>query len=515
MRSIRPLHLAPGLFALTLAAGLEGACDGSMDGSGPSNTNTSTGCDSEGIDCIDACGDFVVGSCVNGNYECPPQQDVCPDTGTGGADSYGAKWSQGHGEDEYQGGDAVAVGPGGEVIVAATFSGTIDFGGDKLASAAFDDQDIALAKLTPAGEHVWSKSFGGPGNQRPSDMAADAAGNVFLAGSFTNDLDLGAGSLAPGPAFVAKLDPDGALLWAVGLPVGPPHIALDSAGNLLGTAACADGADLGGGPLAGVGLDDLCVFKLDAAAGAHLWSQLLGGPSYDAPLDIAVGPGGEITVCGTFRESMSLPVPLTASGGDDAFILQLDKDGTPLWGRGHGGPGDDGASSVVYGASGPVLTGWIEGTVDLGGGSLGGAGQSGFVLWLDPAGDHRGSVAFGGLGSLPFGNEIWHLALDSGGGEVLAGQFLKELIIGSYKLPTAGDFDNTYDLALLRFTDDGALLSAHRFGDAYDEQANGLAVSPSGDALLTGSYFGAPDLGNGKLPASANGTLFIASFPPE
>src|SRR6185437_9195679 len=55
----------------------------------------------------------------------------------------------------------VAIDPSQNVLLATTFSGTIDFGGGPLTSVG--KQDLAIAKLDPSGNVVWSKSFGASG----------------------------------------------------------------------------------------------------------------------------------------------------------------------------------------------------------------------------------------------------------------------------------------------------------------------------------------------------------------
>jgi hypothetical protein len=429
-----------------------------------------------------------------------------------------AKWSEGYGDGSgYQGGHAIAADPGGEIVVAASFAGTIDFGGGPLVSAVPEemfDTDVALVKLTADGAHVWSKAFGAGGKQRATDVAVDAAGNIVIAGTFDTTLDFGAGPLSGGPGFIAKLDPSGSLLWAKGISTDNAiYAALDGAGSIFVAVGCKAGDDFGGGPLAVAGLTDACVIKLDPD-GAHVWSRALGGPSYDFPTDVAIGPAGEVVVVGGFKESIDLAGSIKSAGDFDAFVARLDDGGAPLWGRGYGGPGTDEATGVVWSADGPIVTGHFIGDVNFGGGGIGGIGHAGFVVGLNDGGKHRFSTSFRGLFTKPDGSERWSLALNPSGGFVLGGQFAGELRVGKlFVMETGGK--EAGDLGLIGFNADGSPAWVYGDGDHYSELVGGIAVAPSGEILVTGEYYGAPNFGNGELPGMGYGDLFIAAFPAD
>src|SRR6185503_2838528 len=55
---------------------------------------------------------------------------------------------------------------------------------------------------------------------------------------------------------------------------------------------------------------------------------------------------------------------LTSAGGIDAFVLKLDKDGNPLWGKIFGDALDQEAQSVAVDAAGNiVVTGYFNGSI--------------------------------------------------------------------------------------------------------------------------------------------------------
>jgi hypothetical protein len=88
--------------------------------------------------------------------------------------------------------------------------------------------DAFIAKLTPAFDLVWVKSFGGTSGEGGRNIATDGLGNVYLAGlmSGTGDYDPGAGvvtltssntDLYSSNTFLVKLTAAGVLVWAKNL----------------------------------------------------------------------------------------------------------------------------------------------------------------------------------------------------------------------------------------------------------------------------------------------------------
>lgn len=147
----------------------------------------------------------------------------------------------------------VTVDGAGDAIVAMAFSGTIDLGGGPLTAVGVND--VAIAKYSPAGVHLWSERFGGPGfNPSSLSLSANVVGEVALQGSFTGAVDFGAGladaAIPCGPdTFFVKLTPPGPVAWAKYLhSPGPVASAIDPMGAVL-LVAPSPMLDLGSGPV--------------------------------------------------------------------------------------------------------------------------------------------------------------------------------------------------------------------------------------------------------------------------
>ena len=110
-------------------------------------------------------------------------------------------------------------------------------------------------------------------------VALNQAGNVAVAGSFTNP------QTRTSDILVAKYSPSGVSLWlrrfesqGSGTAYG---VAMDDAGDVMVTGWFRDTVDFGGGPLAGLGNLDVFVAKLSGLDGSHLWSRRFGSPNPD------------------------------------------------------------------------------------------------------------------------------------------------------------------------------------------------------------------------------------------
>ena len=159
-------------------------------------------------------------------------------------------WSKSYGEAASSG--AVNVGPQGEIIVALSCSGTVDFGGGALADGG--GIDVCLARLGAGGEHVWSKRFGGTLDQGAKALSVAPSGNIAISGEFAGQIDLGGGTMTSAgkrDIYVAEFDPSGKHLWSRGFGNAEEDlsggVAMDGAGHLFLSGSVIGTIDFGGG----------------------------------------------------------------------------------------------------------------------------------------------------------------------------------------------------------------------------------------------------------------------------
>lgn len=182
-------------------------------------------------------------------------------------------------------------------------------------SIAFTDATHFLykmlaVKVDAAGDVLWVREVRpDPDNiyNLALDVAVDAEGNVVLGGY----------SIGTTPGFsydadVAKLDPDGNVVWAKRLDIPYNHeliqsVAVDAAGNIY----------LGGSTLGPGGWDGL-VLKLDPQ-GNLLARKAVVAPTSDLVTGIAVDAQGHVLLAGT---STGGPLPVASA----AFLARLTPD---------------------------------------------------------------------------------------------------------------------------------------------------------------------------------------------
>jgi hypothetical protein len=149
---------------------------------------------------------------------------------------------------------AVAPMPNGDVVVVIELNGGIDFGDGNVPGAA---RDVVVARLSgDTGDVVWGYRAVDPKEQYVTDVAVDADGSVVLAGSYTESLtmdpeqpDWVVKSAGESDIFLARLDLDGALLWAQGFGSYANDygrsVAVDGEGHALLTGAFRGEIDFG------------------------------------------------------------------------------------------------------------------------------------------------------------------------------------------------------------------------------------------------------------------------------
>jgi hypothetical protein len=381
------------------------------------------------------------------------------------------QWRLRFGSGGIDGALALAADPGGNIVLSGGFtSRSIEFGGPPVQNRI--GRDTFLAKLSPSGRHIWSRSLGA----RPEGLAlaTDASGNVIVAGTTVGSADFGggipqdpAGTAGAQRVIVAKLAPSGAQLWSrrFGGRTGAAAYAaaVDSAGAVVLTGSFVTTVDFGGGgPLGGAdgGVPTTFALKLDRD-GRHVWSRAFGR---GRGRGIALDPAGGVAIVGEMGPAADFGAgPLAGGGGLDLLVARLDAGGATLWAQGFGDEDDQRARQVTIDPAGRVLvTGEFQGSMNLGGGALA---------------NRRGEV--GGRG----------------------------------------------DIVLAAFDRDGVHVWSRRFGDAADDQSGtGVAVDAGGDLLLAGWFASTVDLGGGTFatggrvtPGATWGSAhagFIAKFRP-
>lgn len=423
-------------------------------------------------------------------------------------------WSKRFGDASGQNGQGLAVDPTtGDILLSGYFGGVVDFGGGPLTSAG--GEDIVLVRLTSSGAHVWSKRFGGANNQRGQNVAFDAAGDIYISGWFAGALDLGGGALTSAggdDTYVAKLTSSGDHVWSKRFGgAGDDHIkdiAVDAAGNASIVGDFPGTINFGGGNLTSAGLNDIFLAKLDAS-GDHAWSERFGDAADQLGGAVKVGPGGDVIITGAFNGSANFGGgSLTSAGSTDIYVAAFTGAGAHAWSKRFGDASEQRALGIDIDSDGAAyVTGDIQGTADFGGGALTSAGgRDHFLTKLDATGAHVFSKRLGGAGD-QVGQAV---AVDGAGNVFLTGYLEGTTDYGGGALTSAG----LSDISLVKLDATGAHVWSARFGDAQGQSGQNVALDPAGGVYVFGDYTGAVDFGGGSLMSAGALDMFVAKLAP-
>jgi len=289
----------------------------------------------------------------------------------------------------------------GNFYVSGGFEGNVDFDPDSgVVFANYSgNKDVFIRKLNSSGNLEWVKSFGGPSLDYGLFGKSDNAGNVYVAGFFSDtvDFDPGSGvfnlignSFGDKSYFISSLDASGNFRWAKKLEVNYYNyqfivdIEVDGSGNIFITGGFRDTIDFDPGPgthflTANPYDDNFYVLKLNDA-GEFLWAHAFGDIwNTTITSSVAIDGLGNSYYSGLFNSTFDFdPGPgifnMTATDNDHVFLLKLDAGGNFVWAEKLGGfIGHDGyvyPTFLFSGIEGQLyVSSGFSGTVDFDPGS--------------------------------------------------------------------------------------------------------------------------------------------------
>lgn len=375
---------------------------------------------------------------------------------------------------------------------------------------------LSLAVLPAAGQAQtveWAQSAGGTSIDQALGIAADAAGNSYVTGSYQGTATFGPFTITSAGSFdifVAKYDSSGNVLWvrSAGGTVDDWGfaIAVDAAGNSYVTGRFEGTATFGPFMLTTVGVfdEDIFVAKYDAS-GNVLWAESAGSTFFGNGLGIALDAAGNSYLTGQFSGAVSFG-PFTITGGG-SFVAKYDTNGNALWAE--SASSSRGFSIAVDTASNSYVTGQFGGTATFGPFTLTSAGgqdiyvakydASGNVVWARSAGGTTDDQLFREAG----------IAVDAAGNSYVTGAFTGTATFGSFMLTSAG----AEDIYVAKYDAGGTVLWAESAGGtSSNEVGAGIGVDVAGNSYVTGIYQGTAEFGSFTLITAGARDVFVAQY---
>ncbi|MAT56114.1 MAG: hypothetical protein CMN32_16715 [Saprospirales bacterium] len=312
---------------------------------------------------------------------------------------------------------------------------------------------------------LWSKNYGGSGNEQANAAIHASDGSLLVAG-YTNSTDGDpTGNFGNRDYWLLKLDSAGNILWEKTYGGTANEIAKsvlelpDGDLLLLGSTSSADGQVNGNH-----GQEDVWILRL-SPAGNIVWARCYGGSDNESAEKIIPVPGGFVVA----GYAQSKDGDLQQNQGDfDYWIFKIDGDGNLLWSKTYGGSLADWAYSPSLSDNGNLL---ITGSSFSDDGDI--TGSIGFydywVLKLSPDGNLIWAKNYGG----PFEERAYNSLGTADGGCIITGATLS----------TSGDVpgnNGSYDCWILRLDADGNITWTQTYGGAQEDRAFGIAEAEDG-----------------------------------
>lgn len=236
------------------------------------------------------------------------------------------------------------------------------------------DEDAFVTWIDVNGTFLKTARLGGRGFDRACAAAIDAEGNALVAGSTSSGDFPGLAGLAGGDldGYVAKIAPDGKLLWATALGGSKADAGLAVAVGPDGTVFAAGQTQSPDFPVRGNHAGQFHGGKSDAfvaalsAEGQIVWSALVGGGEQESFTSVSFSPSCGL-VLGGWTTSDDFPTTggnrVGSVGGHDACVAECDLNGKLTWGSVLGGGDlDETRGTVLDEAGNLIVTGETRST---------------------------------------------------------------------------------------------------------------------------------------------------------
>lgn len=396
---------------------------------------------------------------------------------------------------------ATATDDSGNVYLAGSFNGTVNFGSSVLTSAGSDD--FYVAKWSAVGDFMWAQRAGGLGHEHANAIAV-RGNEVYVTGVFNSP------SATFGTIVLTNADPNGItndsfivkftdagtssrFSWAqsFGGTGGEFANGVAVSGNSVYVTGLFSSATVsfGATTLTSAGSADAFVAKLtDAGTSSHfVWARRAGGSGYDLGVGLAVN-GSNVYVAGSFSGtvadfgSINLANSSAASNADDVFVAKLVDNGPTasfVWVQQAGGASYDQVTKMtVSGASVYVAGRFYSPTATFGNVTLTNANtnisEDGFITKITDAG-LTGSFNWTQQVS-SIGRDYIRAVAVHGNSVYVSGDFQNTATLGSNTLVSAGGTD----AFVAKLTDQGnhAVYNwAQRVGGLGNEYGYGVALN--------------------------------------
>ena len=383
---------------------------------------------------------------------------------------------------------------------------------DKQWILALDGTARNTAGTSPRGKGTgrWPRVVRGVSN--------DAAGGIYLSGSFFGQVELGGVALSShgrSDMLVGRIDSGGRILWLHSFG-GPgtdiaPDVVEDSQGRALLTGMISAGARVGGQEIKTAGGSDVFTAQL-SPDGEILWLHTAGGKQADSGNEIATdGEDNVLVAANSYGHVQAEDAELQHRGGMDGFLLKYNALGQLLWMRQIAGPADEQLRGIAADKNGHItVVGEFTGTVAIEGESLTAASKQRDILIAryTPLGTLLWSRRFGGSGE----DYARGVDVDQQGNLYVAGVFSGSVKFDDITLAGGGKQDQLF---VLRLSPNGKVQWAREISGSGSGHGCELDVIDNGHVLVSCDVMGELELDGMPVGSRGRRDSFVAVFDSE
>lgn len=417
----------------------------------------------------------------------------------------------------------VTVDAVGNVYSTGDFDATVDFdpGPGVTSFTSQGTKDMFVTKQDPSGNLIWARHFTGVGSIIGKAISVSPAGDIFLAGMFTDSVDADPGpgvlmvnnfnaSSAARDLLAVKLSTSGNLIWANQLG-GIGHfetnqLEVDDAGEVYLMGEFKGTIDFDPGPnshvLSATIAEDIFLTKW-SNAGDLRWIQTLTGISEKESYQLRMDPDANLYVSGRFRNGTMDMDPgigvdtVQAISGWDCFVTKWDSSGSiSWWRRFHTASSFALVREIAPDPQGNVYIGgtfYFSMDLDPGPGVSNVTSQGAqdvCIVKLNAAGNFVWGKTFGSTNQ----DFVEHLVADAHSNLYLTGEFISNVDFdpgpGVHTMPLGSGNSNNY---IAEWDSSGNLLYTGQIEATAVIYSYSMFVTPDDFLFLTGLFSGTAD----------------------
>ncbi len=214
-----------------------------------------------------------------------------------------------------------------------------------------NNADYYVIRVSESGTLQWAKCFGGSDDDYGEAVSLLDDGLLVVGDSLSRD---GQASENHGSFdyLVLKVDLSGNLIWSKcyggsGEEHGYDLVPVDGGGIAIGYTDSSDGQVSGNH-----GRDDVWAVRFDGS-GNSIWAHCYGGSDGEEAFEITRTPDGKYLIAGTSQSSNG---DVSANFGlRDVWVLEIDNSGNLIWQKNAGGSGDEYGHSVASPLQGNIV----------------------------------------------------------------------------------------------------------------------------------------------------------------